>query len=205
MYTSIVGLETSLALRRAGVPWIAPGSSDAAPAMIHSTVGYLLKTYDESPLWEYPGWRGTQESSELTPSSGLTLLAYSVLLRAEDSPERIELPASMLRHMQDRLADLAPGNLDPFGTEEDRFRTEFTDLDGTRQFGEYAWKIPWYPYAVDFAQSWMDHLQRTHAENAKVVAARRVLSKLVSDAKQVMDRRAGIYRGEYLLHLDAVH
>jgi hypothetical protein len=141
----------------------------------------------------------------LTPSSGLTLLAYTVLLKAELSPDHAGLSEAFAQDMGNRLTGLAPDDFDPLATEQDDLRAEFTGPDGKTTTGEYRWKIPWYPYAVEFAQLWIDHLERIHAGNANMVEARRVLAKLVSRAQEVTGSRTGIYRGEYLLHLDSVH
>jgi hypothetical protein len=202
LYTSVIGLEALLSAQKATGDW--PGHD--LRQMIAATSRYLLTTYDAAPEGhEVPGWRGTQQAPDVSPNAALTLLAYSALLRAtQANPDLVRIPPGMLADIAARVAEFEADSLKLTTTDEDRVRASFVDVEGREQNKEYPWKLMRYPYAVACAQAWLAHLQSQRAGSEDIVAARRVLGKLVSHMKALGDARGDFYRAEALWILDRI-
>jgi len=206
LYTTLVALEAMLAVHKAGEPWPDNAGRDRLPEMIRATSAYLIRTYDNREEWHNQhGWHGTQEGEDITPHASLTLLAYSLLLTAgRAEPQLVQLPSYILSDIASRVINLASPEIGAYATDEDHLRTEFITPDGKKAPGYYDWAIPRVAYAIACATAWMNHLRGTHAQNADVVAVRRVLSQLVDQAEQVTKERRIFYRAEILYRLDLI-
>ncbi len=206
LYAALTGLEAMVAVRECNERWLDETGEDRLQQMIAKTAGYLIDSYDREGEWRpRPGWHGSQSTREVTPVASLTLLSYSLLLRASEvEPESVRLSTEMLSDIARRVA-LLPIEGSPFATDEDRIDTEFRDLDGIQKRGGYKYHLPWFPYAVACANGWLRHLKITNAPRADILAARRVLGELIlKSGQEVAITRQDFYRAENLLRLDRV-
>jgi hypothetical protein len=203
LYTTLTGLDAMLSVRAAGQTWLGADGTDQLTQMTLATVNYLLSTYDRSDEWrDNPGWHGTSDDNQVTPNQALTLLAYTLLLRAS-IPEQQQSPLwqLMLTDMGTRIGRL---RLQEFETDEDILRASYIGPDGKEHEAAYQWKLERLPWAISFANAWINHLQQIHAQTADLVAARRVLNTLIGDAGPVGQERHDFYRAELLYRLDQV-
>lgn len=203
LYTTLTGLDAMLSVRAAGQTWPDAQGADQLSAMMAATVNYLLSTYDRSEEWrDSPGWHGTSDNNEVTPNESLTLLAYTLLLEAS-IPEQQQSPVWQMM-LTDMAAQIGKLRLQEFATDEDVLRANYIGPDGKEHEVEYQWKLERLPWAISFANAWIEHLEQTHAPTADVVAARRVLKALIDDAGPVGQERHDFYRAELLYRLDQV-
>ena len=171
--------------------------------MTSATVNYLLSTYDRSDEWrDHPGWHGTSDDNQVTPNESLTLLSYTLLLRASRSVQ-MRSPVWPLM-LKDMAAQIEKMPTQQFATDEDTVQAFYIGPDGVKAAGQYQWKLEQLPWAVSFATAWINHLTQSHAPNADLVEARRDLGTLLKEAGPVGQDRADFYRAELLYRLDYV-
>jgi hypothetical protein len=203
LYTTLTGLDAMLSVRAAGQTWPDAHGTDQLAKMTSATVTYLLSTYDRSDEWrDNPGWHGTSDDSQVTPNEGLTLLSYTLLLRAS-TPEQEHSPLwqLMLKDMGARIDRIRSQG---FATDLDILRAHYIGPDGKGHDVVYQWKLERLPWAIAFANAWINHLEQSHAPTADLVAARRVLKTLIDAAGPVGQERRDFYRAELLYRLDFV-
>lgn len=203
LYTTLTGLDAMLSVRDAGESWPDDKGTDRLTEMTAATVHYLLSTYDRSQEWrDHPGWHGTSDDDQVTPNEGLTLLAYTLLLRAS-SAEQTGSPVwrAMLQDMGARIGKI---RMQEFATDQDLLRARYIGPDGVEKEAVFQWKLERLPWTIAFANAWINYLERSHAPTADRVAARRVLRTLIADAGPVGQERHDFYRAELLYRLDFI-
>lgn len=171
-YTTTLALLALLEVRAAGEPW--QGSVAERDRLIAATAGFLARTYE--PHVATPGWRRTCEASDKV-STGLTMQALAMLLRAEDEagfalPD--ELLAAIPAHLVERGRARATDDYDM-----GEFKEQFTRPDGSTLELIEGINFLSHPWAVDAAARWLKRARARGADPGDVVRVRRALGQLV--------------------------
>ena len=173
VYTTALALLALLETRKANLPW--DGSFETRDQLLLNAARWLANRYDaESPE---PGWRhAVSETSENTVD-GLTLQIYGELLRAEAEANFV-IPPKILEQMPGYLTKCGERDL-TFPNDSGEFSSSFTDHRGTQYVAREALGFMWYPWAINAAQLWLRHAERSGEPMENRVRVRRALGRLV--------------------------
>ncbi len=174
VYTTTLALLALLETHRANLPW--EGSTERRDQLLRATAQWLTDRYDDKA--NDPGWHAASETSEGT-IDGLTLQIFGELLRAE-MEAGFTIPPRILNQMPDYLAKCAERNLN-FPNDSGEFASPFTDHRGQQYVAREALGFLWYPWAINAAQLWLLHAEKSGEPPEARVRVRRALGHLVID------------------------
>jgi hypothetical protein len=175
VYTTALALLALLETRKANLTW--DGSFETRDQLLLNAAGWLADRYDaESPE---PGWRHAASETSENTVDGLTLQIYGELLRAEAEAGFV-IPPKILEQMPDYLSKCGDRNLS-FPNDSGEFAALFTDHLGRQYMAREALGFMWYPWAINAAQLWLMHAERTGEPMEEQVSVRRALGRMVVD------------------------
>ena len=161
VYPTALALLVLLETREAGLPW--EGSADRRDALLRSTVQWLISQYDDKA--QPPGWHDASGSTYET-FDGLTLMTFSLLLRAE-SVIGIVIPSHILNRIPQHLSECVTRDLNfPMGTAS--YGTRVKDLNNREYVAKQSIGFLWHSWAVDCAVRWLKRSE-SHAEPKETV------------------------------------
>ena len=175
-YTATLALLMLLELNEANLPW--KGDPGLRDWMLAKTAEWLISQWNAGG--DMPGWRGAIDD-EAPVSEGLTLQAYSELLRAEERAG-VVLPGPMLDAIPRHLLRLLGRSLDS-APSVGRFTRAFVNHEGQLFELNPAVNYLWHPWGVAAARSWLKRLDRHSISPEERTETRRVLGYLVVDLK----------------------
>jgi Novel STAND NTPase 1/TIR domain len=198
-YATVLATQMLIDIRDAGLQW---GDRETLNNLIENNIGWLLRQYqrDKNGFW---GWR--EGVSEVTVP-GLTLQAYSVILRAATYSNRL-VPNSMI----ETITHVLENGFDDEEQWKDLTtwpRAHFVD-PRTQQilYSNRTTTFPWYPPAIECVARWM----RLNAGKEKALQnhlIRRTLTQLLVRGDQriaIVDSTPTFRSAEILYALGSLH
>jgi len=177
-YCSALGLVALLELRAASRGW--RGDVELRERMTTGTVNYLVASHQaHGPT---AGWSTSAVINH--PIDGLTIMIYSVLLRAE-AEAGTALPAPVVDAAARRVAELKTRTL-TFPDATGQVIREFRDHTGNVRRVQESVNFPWYPWAVELTARMLDRMKRHGATPEELCEVRRALGNLVLDLSDGM-------------------
>jgi hypothetical protein len=175
VYSSVLALRALLETYRNGLSW--HGSAIRRDELTSQTAQWLIKNFhgDCDP----PGWFATPNTNRRIAIDGLTLQAFSVLLRARDEAG-VVLPTDIQWAIRSYLLSLE--------TRDERYPSvtirpafDFEDYRGRPRSETIAIRCLWRPWAISAAYRWLHSSGEQQASAEDRNRVRRILGALLTD------------------------